>query len=144
MSTTDPGTGFSVQSLAAPIGRGLLSLIFLFSGLGKMMDWSGTAGYMAVKGMPLVPFFLFMAIVFEFVGGLSVLLGYRGRLGAAMLIVFLVPTTFIFHNFWAFEGMEQRMQMISFLKNLSIMGGLAFIASVGTGPFSLDRRGQRS
>ena len=122
--------------------RILLSLIFLLSGFGKIGDWSGTASYMAAKGMVAVPFFLIMAILFELGGGLSVLLGFKARWGAVALIVFLIPATLIFHNFWAFTGAEQRMQMINFLKNLAIMGGLLLVALRGAGRPGMDACGK--
>lgn len=122
------------------LGRILLSLIFLKSGYGKITGWDGTAGYMASKGMPLVPLFLFGAIAFELLGGLSVLLGYKAKLGAIALIIFLIPTSIIFHNFWAVEGGAKMMQQIMFMKNLTIMGGLFIVAGLGSGPFSLDNR----
>jgi len=125
----------------APLaGRIFLSLIFVMSGLSKIGGWSGSAGYMASKGMPMVPLFLAGAILFEVLGGLSVLLGFKAKIGAAALIVFLIPTSFIFHSFWALEGMEQQMQMIMFMKNLSIMGGLLLVMGLGSGPLSLDNR----
>lgn len=123
------------------IGRILLSTIFLMSGVGKIFDWSGTVGYMAAHGMFAIPFFLVAAMVLEIGGGLSVLLGFKAKLGAIALLVFLVPTTLIFHNFWAIaDPMAQKMQMISFLKNLSIMGGLLFVYSFGSGPFSVGKK----
>lgn len=131
-------------SRITPIGRVLLSLIFLLSGFSKITGWDQTAAYMASKGMFAVPFFLTAAIVFEIAGGLSVLLGFKARLGAAALVVFLIPTTLIFHNFWAYEGMERQMQMIMFLKNLSIMGGLLVVVGQGAGACSLDRRRSHS
>jgi putative oxidoreductase len=121
-------------------GRFFLSLIFLLSGLGKIADWQGTAGYMASKGMPLVPFFLLGAIVLEVAGGLSLLLGYKARWGALLLLIFLIPATLIFHNFWALEGQERQLQMIMFLKNLAILGGILLVASWGSGPYSLDEK----
>lgn len=125
----------------APLaGRILLSLIFVMSGLSKIGGWNDTAGYMASKGMPMVPLFLVGAILFEVLGGLSVLLGFKAKIGAAALIVFLIPATLIFHNFWTLEGMEQQMQMIMFMKNLSIMGGLLLVIGRGAGPLSLDER----
>jgi len=126
------------ERYAPAVGRTLLAFIFLFAGLGKIFDWSGTAGYMAAKGMPLVPLFLAVAIAVEVLGGLSVLLGLRARWGAIALFLFLMPTTLVFHNFWALAGMERRMQMIMFLKNLAIMGGLLLVASRGAGPLSVD------
>lgn len=125
---------------AAPIpGRLLLSFIFLMSGYGKIVGWSGTAGYMAKAGMPAVPLFLVLAIVFELGGSLMLLLGFRARFGALMLILFLIPTTLIFHHFWSFPPAEKQMQTINFMKNLAIMGGLLMVIAHGSGPMSLDR-----
>ena len=123
------------------LGRCLLSLIFILSGLGKIGDWSGTAGFMAAKGMVAVPFFLTMAILLELCGGLSVLLGFKARLSAWALVVYLIPVSLIFHNFWAFTGAEQRMQMINLRKNLAIMGGLLLVALRGAGKPCIDGHG---
>jgi putative oxidoreductase len=120
------------------LGRILLSLIFILSGLGKIGDWSGTAGSMAAKGRVAVPFFLTMAILFELGGGLTVLLGFKARLGAWALVFYLIPVSLIFHNFWAFTGAEQRMQVINFLKNHAIMGGLLLVALRGAGKPCID------
>ena len=124
------------------LGRILLCLIFILSGLGKIGDWSGTAASMTAKGMVAVPFFLTMAIVFELAGGLSVLLGFKARWGAWALALYLIPVTLIFHNFWAFAGPEQRMQMINFLKNLAIIGGLLLMALRGPGRPCIDGHGE--
>lgn len=122
------------------VGRVLLSLIFIMSGLQKITAWNQTAAYMASKHMPAVPLFLAAAIVLEVFGGLSVLTGFKARLGAMALIVFLVPTTLIFHNFWAYTGQEQQMQMINFMKNLAILGGLFVVLGLGSGELSFDSR----
>jgi putative oxidoreductase len=121
------------------IGRILLSLIFLISAAGKLFNFNGTAGMMSAKGFPVASLFLVGALAFELLGGLSVLTGYRARLGAAALIIFLIPTTLIFHNFWAYQGMEQQMQAAMFLKNLAIAGGLALVIAFGPGPLSVDK-----
>jgi putative oxidoreductase len=130
----------TIQRYVPLIGRALLSAIFLLSAMGKLGNFSGTAQFMASKGMPATSFFLVMAILFELGGGLSILLGYKARLGALALIVFLIPASLIFHNFWAYEGMEQQMQMINFLKNVAIMGGLLQVIAHGSGALSLDNR----
>ncbi|MDP3940241.1 MAG: DoxX family protein [Deltaproteobacteria bacterium] len=122
------------------IGRILLSLIFVLAGFGKIGDWSATADYMASRGMPAIPFFLTMTILVETVGGLSLLLGYRTKAAALALFLFLVPATLLFHNFWTYPEELQKIQMIMFLKNLAIMGGLLTIAAAGPGPISLDAR----
>lgn len=130
----------SMKNTLALIGRVLLSLIFVLSGFTKITGWSDTAAYMASKGMTAVPFFLSMAILLELGAGLMVMLGYRARLGALGLIIFVIPTTLIFHNFWALQGSEQQLQMIMFLKNLAMLGGLLIIAAYGPGMLSLDGR----
>jgi putative oxidoreductase len=124
---------------AVLIGRILLSLIFLISAAGKLFNFTGTAGMMSAKGFPVASLFLVGALAFELLGGLSVLTGYKARLGAAALIVFLIPTTLIFHNFWAYQGMEQQMQVAMFLKNAAIAGGLALVVAFGSGPLSIDK-----
>src|SRR4030042_1257869 len=79
-------------------GRILLVLIFLNSGIGKIGNFEGTAQYMAKFGMSNTSFFLFGAIVFELVGSVTVILGYFTRLGALLILIFLIPTTLIFHS----------------------------------------------
>jgi putative oxidoreductase len=106
-------------------GRILISLIFLIAGIGKLMDWFGTAEYMASKGMTAIPFVQTMAVLFELGAGTCVLLGWHTRWAALALIVFLIPTTLIFHNFWVMEGTERVNNMHHFLKNLAIMGQCA-------------------
>jgi putative oxidoreductase len=103
------------------------------SGVHKLTAWNETASQMAAEGMQMVPFFLAGAVALELLGGLSVLLGIKARLGAAALFVFLIPTTLIFHDFWTYTGAEKQMQMIHFMKNLAIMGGLLMVAALGPG-----------
>ena len=126
------------QGLLAVTARLLLTLIFISSAVNKIIGWEGTATYMANHGLPMVKVLLAGAVVFEIAGGLSVLLGFKARIGALALIVFLVAATILFHNFWAFEGQERQDQLIHFMKNLSIMGGLLLIFAAGSGPLSLD------
>lgn len=121
------------KALSSLIGRILLVLIFLNSGIGKIGNFTGTAQNMANHGMPFVSFFLVGAIFFELVGSITVIFGYFTRLGALLLIIFLIPTTLIFHNIWADPKM-----MVHFMKNLSMLGGLLVLLSAGAGRFSLD------
>ena len=130
----------AVEKFGPVVGRILLALIFLMSGINKIGDWSGTAGYMEFKGMPLVPLFLVGAIVLEIGGSLSVILGYKARWGALALIVFTIPTTLIFHAFWAVGAEQQQIEMIMFMKNLAMTGGLLIVMAFGAGPLSLDAR----
>lgn len=120
------------------LGRILVSGIFLMAGVGKVMDWSGTAAHMEEKGMVAVPLFLAGAIAVELGAGMALLTGCKTRLAAAVLFLFLIPTTLIFHNFWVEEGAKRTMQMLNFTKNLAIMGGLLKFAADGAGRFSFD------
>jgi|SRR4029453_5134866 putative oxidoreductase len=120
-------------------GRVLLSLIFLLSGLGKIIDWDSNAQVMASQGLPLIPLLLVGAILTELAGGLSVLLGWKARWGALLLFLYLIPTTLIFHDFWAFTGTEMQTQLVNFLKNLSIMGGLLLVAAYDGAALVADR-----
>jgi putative oxidoreductase len=122
-----------VQKVGFLMGRILLSAIFLMSGLGKLTNFTGTQQYMANYGMPMTKFFLICAIILEIGGGLSTLLGYRAKWGALALVIFLIPATLIFHT-----RFSDQIQMIMFMKNLAIMGGLVLIATQGAGPLSID------
>jgi putative oxidoreductase len=118
--------------------RIFISTIFLLSGVGKIMNWSGAAESMSKEGMVAVPLFLAGAVAIELGAGVALLAGCWTRAAATALIVFLVPTTLIFHDFWTFEEQERQMQMISFLKNVAILGGLLKFAADGAGRVSFD------
>ena len=128
------------QNWTALFGRIFISAIFLFSAFGKIMDWNGTARYMAMKEMPAVPLLLAAAIALEVGGGLATLVGFLTRPVAIAMIVYLIAASVIFHNFWAAPAAEQRNQQIHFLKNVAIMGGFCFLLAFGPGPLSLDAR----
>jgi putative oxidoreductase len=123
--------------------RVLISQIFLLSGVMKVLDPAGTAAQMEGRGMFWVPFFLWAAVAVELGGGLSVLLGYKTRLGALMLFLFLIPVTLTFHNWWTYPPDQQKVQMLFFLHNLTLMGGLLLVMTFGPGPLSLDLKGRR-
>jgi len=93
-------------------GRTLVSIIFILSGINKVSDWAGNSQSMATQGMPLIPLFLSAAILIELAGGLSLLLGWFTRWSATLLFLYLIPTTLIFHNFWAYTGAQLRNRKI--------------------------------
>jgi putative oxidoreductase len=129
-----------IQSLTVLIGRILLSGIFLMSGADKIMRWNQTVDQMEAEGVLWAPVLLVIATVLEIGGGLSVLLGWLPRLGAAALIVFLVPVTAIYHDFWQYEGEAQMQQMQHFTKNITIIGGLLVLLACGAGRYSISHR----
>lgn len=115
-----------------------IAAIFILAGVSKFMNFDETATYMASKGLTMIPLFLFGAATIEILGGLSLVFGYKTRLGAAVLLLFLIPTTLIFHDFWNVGGADRAAQQIEFLKNLAIFGGLLYVLSVGPGGCACD------
>ncbi len=127
----------------ALVGRVLLAAIFLVSGIAKLTDTAGAAGYMTAVGIPNAEGLAVIAGICEVAGGLAIATGFLTRLGALGLLAFLVPTTIIFHGFWNLEGAEQKAQMVNFMKNLAIMGGLALLFAHGPGRYSIDAKLRR-
>ena len=120
-------------------GRVLLCTIFLMAAVGnKIPNFSDVAKVMESAGVPAPQFLLVGAIVFLVVGSLSVIVGYKARVGAALLFTFLVLASYYFHPFWTLEGQAQKEQMVHFMKNLSMMGAMLFVVANGSGPMSLD------
>ncbi|EAZ94319.1 DoxX family protein [Crocosphaera chwakensis] len=119
------------QSNVSLLGRIFLSAIFIKSGVSKLLSPAQTQAYMASKGIPLTEVLLWATILVLIVGGLSVLLGYKSKIGACLLIGFLIPATVIFHGTFPEEE-------IAFFKNLGLMGGLLMILAFGSGKFSLE------
>ena len=130
-----------IRGILAVVGRVMIATIFLMSAVGnKIPKFSDVAGYMASEGVPLPELMLAGAIVFLIAGSLSIIIGYKVRFGAALLLMFLILATYFFHDFWTFEGKERQAQMIQFMKNLSLMGTMVFLMANGAGSMSLDAR----
>jgi len=118
-------------------GRQLFSMIFIIASAGHFSPRTIDAA--AAHGVPLpgllVPLSGFIALV----GGLSVLLGFQTRLGAWLLVIFLVPVTVMMHNFWsALDPMTLQIEKAMFLKNVTMLGGALVISYFGAGPLSVD------
>ena len=131
------------RSTTALVGRILLSAIFIVSGFAKLTDPAGATGYMNAVGIPDADVLVYVAGIAELAGGLALLFGFLTRLAAAGLFILLIPTTLYFHAFWNMTGAEAKMQMVNFMKNLAIMGGLASVFAHGPGRFSVDHRIRR-
>ena len=117
------------------LGRILLGAPFLMSGLGKLAAYGGTVGYISAVGLPAAPLAYLIAVAVEVGGGMMLLSGYRVRAASLVMASFCVATAVFFHHNFADQN-----QMIHFLKNLMIAGGLLQIASFGAGAWSLDAR----
>lgn len=125
---------YTSKNVISLIARILLSAIFIWSAINKISDPAGTQQYMTAKGLPLVGLLYLATVAVELGGGLSVLLGYKARIGAIVLAIFLIPATLVFHTNFA-----DQMQQIAFMKNLAIFGGLLMIVQYGAGRISLDK-----
>jgi putative oxidoreductase len=122
-----------MKNYALDVGRILLSIIFLGSAATKIADPAGTQAYMAAYGLPLTDLLLVGAIATETVGGLALLLGLKVRLTAVVLTGFLTFATLVFHT-----NLGDQQQLLHFLKNVAIIGGLVTVMAEGTGSLSLD------
>jgi putative oxidoreductase len=129
------------SSVSAPvvfIGRLLFVLIFLMSGFTHFAKQ--TIGFAASQGVPMASVLVPLSGIIALIGGLSILLGYRARLGAWLIAIFLIGVTPM-HKFWGItDPMMQQMQMVMFMKNLTMLGGALLITQFGSGPWSLDAR----
>lgn len=127
-----------MRSLTDPLARILISVIFLVAGSMKLMHFSATAQMLADKGIPLAAVATAIVILIELGGGIALVLGFKTKFVAAVQFIYLIPVTVMFHNFWAAPPELHQMQMMNFLKNVAIMGGLLILATRGAGASSVD------
>jgi len=129
----------SAGSLITLVGRILFSAIFILSGFFHFSQQD--IAYAAQAGVPMPGFLVPASGILAMVGGLSILLGYRARIGGWLVVIFLLPVTLMMHNFWAVKDpMMQQMQMAMFMKNVTMIGGALLISQFGAGGLSLDAR----
>jgi putative oxidoreductase len=122
-----------VNGLIQLAGRIMLAIIFVLAGLGKIQDPAGTAGYMQSMGVPGI--LLWPTIALEVLGGIALAIGFHTRLAALALAIFSIVAAVIFH-----KNFGDQMQMIMFLKDIAIAGGLLLLAVGSTTAYSLDAK----
>lgn len=129
----------ATQSASGPVvflGRLLFVLIFLMAGFTHFAKQ--TIGFAASQGVPMASVVVPASGLLALFGALSILVGYRARLGAWLIVIFLVGVTPM-HKFWGVtDPMMQQMQMVMFMKNIAMLGGALLITQFGSGPWSLD------
>jgi putative oxidoreductase len=124
------------------LGRLFFVLIFLMAAPNHFSKQ--TIAFAASQGVPFASFAVPLSGVLALAGGLSVLLGYRAKIGAGLIALFLVPVTLMMHRFWTVhDPMMAQIQMVMFMKNVAIFGGALLITQFGAGPLSLDARRSR-
>ncbi len=130
------------------IGRLLLSIVFIMSGLGKFADPASTTGMIAQTGLPMASVLTYLAAIFETVAGLAILVGFQTRIVSWLLAAFCVFTAFVFHggaiNVPGFSdganGMLTMFNQLMMMKNITIAGGFVVLAGFGAGALSVDAR----
>lgn len=126
-----------IMKILLLLGRILFSLIFLMAIMGHFSSQS--IAYAASQGVPMASLLVPLSGIMSLVGALSIILGYKAKMSAWLIILFLIPVTFMMHKFWAIaDASMMQMQMAFFMKNLSMLGGALIITHFGSGPLSLD------
>jgi putative oxidoreductase len=120
------------------LGRFLIAAIFLISGLSKLAAPQATQDYIISAGLPAPSLAYAVAVLIEIGGGILLVLGYRARVVALIMALFVLATALSFH-----ANFSDPNQINHFLKNISMAGGLLQVVAFGAGPFSLDRRSAR-
>ncbi|WP_430390460.1 DoxX family protein [Dyella sp. 20L07] len=133
MDSTDVTSSLSLKSATELVGRILIAGLFLLSGIGKITAYTATAGYMASVGVPggMLP----LVIATEVLGAVAIILGWKTRIVSFLLAGFTLLTGVLFHNHFA-----DQIQMIMFMKNISIAGAFLLLTVHGAGPISLDSK----
>lgn len=132
-----------LEKYGSLIARIAVAAIFIHGGWGKLGALEGTAAHIAAKGLPAAELGALGAALLELGGGLAIAFGIGTRRAALALAIFLVPTTWLFHNPIGLEGAAAAMQIIQVYKNLAIAGGLLALTAFGPGPLALEVRAKR-
>ncbi len=126
------------NDLLVLLGRVALAALFVWSGAGKIPHFANIASSIASKGLPLPQVLAAISVFVELGLGLAIIIGWRTRAAALLIALWLIPTTVLFHNFWAAPAAQAMMQQIQFMKNLSIFGGMLLLMALGPGRMSVD------
>lgn len=127
-----------IKDLAILIARICISSLFIWAAFEKLVHWGKTVEYVKQKNIPYATLALPLAIAIQVLGGLSLLLGYQVRIGALILILFIIPAAIRFHDFWNLEGSVRLMEKASFMKDVALFAGLIMILVIGGGRFCLN------
>ena len=121
-----------------PLGRILMALIFVMSGIGKLGAIAATSAHMASAGIPYSGDLVWGAVALEIGGGAMLIVGLLARLVALALFFYTLVLAVLFHPYWAFTGAAAHTQHAYFYEHLSMMGGMLFVVAFGAGPYSID------
>ncbi|QMV73923.1 DoxX family protein [Comamonas piscis] len=134
----------ALQNPLALLGRILIAWFFIIPGLGKLTGFAGAVGYAQSAGMPMPEVGVAVGLAIEILGGLALLLGLGTRYAAAILAIFTLAATMIFHAYWSVPAEAVMVTKLLFNKNIGIVGGLLAFAAFGAGAWSLDAKRRAS
>ena len=131
-----------VEALCPLAGRIILGLYFIVpGGLMKIVNYQGTADYMAAHGMIMIPFFLVLTIIIQLGAGAALIAGYKAQIAAFLLAGLTLVISLVMHDFWdVADALQRGHETQNFVKNLGIIAGLLVLSGLGAGPYSLDQR----
>ena len=131
-----------VEALCPLAGRIILGLYFIVpGGLMKIVNYQGTADYMAAHGMFMIPFFLVLTIIIQLGAGAALIAGYKAQIAAFLLAGLTLVISLVMHDFWdVADALQRGHETQNFVKNLGIIAGLLVLSGLGAGPYSLDQR----
>jgi putative oxidoreductase len=121
-----------------PLGRILMALIFVLSGIGKLSAIAATSANMANHGIPYANDLVWGAVALEIGGGAMLIVGLLARLVALALFFYTLALAVLFHAYWTFTGAAAHAQHNDFFQHLAMMGGMLFVVAFGAGPYSID------
>jgi putative oxidoreductase len=121
------------------VGRVLIGVLFLTFGVMKAINIAGTTGYLTKLGFPAPEVMAYLATVVEVGGGILLIIGWKTRWAAWLLVLFVLIAIGMAHRFWELEPPRRMAEMTNFLKNLAIIGGLLFVVAFGPGKASIDK-----
>jgi len=130
----------SSQASIQLVARVLLGAIFLLSGIRKILAFGGTVGFMSQSGIPMAEVLAVLTIVLEIGASVLLIVGYKARMAALALAIFVAIVTPIFHGYWSVDAAQYGNQFNHFWKNVAIIGGMLSIFASGPGMLSVDGR----
>jgi putative oxidoreductase len=129
----------SNNPLALLIARVLMASVFLVFGARSVLGFAGSVGYFTKLGFPAPEAMVVLAIVIQIVAGILLVIGWKTRWAAWLLVAYVVIATLMAHRYWEYDAAQYVPQMINFFKNAAIIGGLLFVAAFGPGRYSVDK-----
>jgi putative oxidoreductase len=136
---SDIRTAAGVNDALLALGRVVIAVMFVMSGLEKFMDLGATATMIGSKNLPMPYVLAVLTACLEFGGGLLIIVGWQTRIVALALTLFTAVAAYFFHDFWHMPpGAEHTNNMIHFMKNVSVIGGFLMLCAAGAGRYSLD------